>query len=159
MDLENRQTLDIHWTYIALYTGCTLECTRHITLHCVHWTYTGDIALYTGIHWTVHWTYGGLYTRCAHMRPRCAQLCIWPERHSPNVSSYAPDIFQLCSRCAFGLYIWLSSCAPDVFQLCSWPIYLILQMCSRCVPTVSNCALGLYRWALECLLDCTLDVY
>lgn len=118
MDLENRQTLDIHWTYIALYTGCTLECTRHITLHCVHWTYTG---VYSTVHWytlnctlDIWWTLHQMCPHASQMRP--AMHLAW--------TSFSKCV-QLCSR-----YF------PAVFPLCIWPVYLIVQLCSRCIPAV-----------------------
>ena len=135
MDLEKRQTLDIHcsvcWTYSGMYTGCTPECTWHITLHCVLWPYTG---VYSTAHWCtrnctldIQWTVHQTCPHVSQMRPamhlawisfsKCVQLC----------SRYFPAVVPL--------YIWLS----------------------RCVPAVSHCALGLYRCALECLPDCTLD--
>ena len=160
---------DRHWTYIAAYVEHTVECTLdvhwsvHGTLHCT--VYSGHtleyIALHTGVHRTVYWTYGGLYTRRAHMCPRCAQLCIWPEYHSPNVSSYAPDIFQLWCR-------YISDC-PDVFQLCSSYVPLCTWTVQMCTGVFAGLYTGLYtrmhnvHWLYTVLYtDCiqyTLDVH
>ena len=129
----------VHWTYSGMYTGCTLECTLHTTLHCVHWPYTG---VYSTVHWcTLNCTLDIWWTG-HQMCPHVSQM--HPAMHLAWISF--SKCVQLCSR-----YF------PAMFPLCTWPVYLILQMCSRCVLAVSNCALGLYRCALECLLDCTLE--
>ena len=139
MDLEKRQTLDMHWPYIAPYIEHTVECTLHTTLHCVHWPYTG---VYSTVHWcTLNCTLDIWWTG-HQMCPHVSQM--HPAMHLAWISF--SKCVQLCSR-------YFSA----VFPLCTWPVYLILQMCSRCVLAVSNCALGLYRCALECLLDCTLE--
>ena len=77
MNLEKRQTLDVHWTYITLGTG---QCTLGVpyTLYCT--VYTGHtleyIAVYTAVHWSVHWTYGGRALESQGQRS-LGGCCLW----------------------------------------------------------------------------------